>query len=63
MTIINSSTIFSPEDSDSKTLYPFQESVYDLLTKGRSVICRHLLVRAKRGAALYPFLWAWEQNA
>lgn len=45
------------------TLYPFQESVYHLLTNGRSVILQAPTGAGKTRAALYPFLRAWEQNA
>jgi CRISPR-associated endonuclease/helicase Cas3 len=41
-------------------LYPFQETVYELLTDGRSVILQAPTGAGKTHAALYPFFRAWD---
>lgn len=46
-----------------RKLYPFQKKVFELVTKGQSVILQAPTGSGKTAAALLPFLWAWEKDA
>lgn len=49
-------------DAIASSLYPFQQKVHQLISKGKSVILLAPTGAGKTRAALYPFLHAWEHD-